>query len=118
MKAIRGAVNFTENTVFEISKKTEELFVELQKANELDYSKAVCILFSLTKDVTAAYPAATFREKFSSAVPLFSCTEPDVDGSLPLTLRVLILHEGDSCKPIYLYDTKNLRKDLFYEHRD
>lgn len=113
LRALRGAVNFTENTAEEIDAKTEELIGELILANDLSGDDMVCVIFSLTKDVTAAYPAATFREKFLSDIPLFSCVEPDIQGGLPLTLRVLILHYGKNNNPIYLYETKNLRKDLF-----
>ena len=112
MKALRGAVNFTENTAGEIAAKTEELFCELLRQNNLITEEMVCVIFSLTRDITAAYPAVTFREKFSACVPLFSCAEPEIDGSMPLTLRVMILHEGEANNPVYLYETKNLRKDL------
>ncbi|MBR2967187.1 MAG: chorismate mutase [Clostridia bacterium] len=116
MKAIRGAVNFTKDCAVEIAAKTEELFNEIIRVNNLDIDKVVCIIFSLTSDITATYPAATFREKFSATVPLFSCLEPNIQGSMPLTERVMILYEGEQNTPVYLYETKNLRKDLFYEH--
>lgn len=118
MKALRGATNFTQNTEAEIKVKTEELFLELIKRNNLSFKDMVCVIFSLTGDITAAYPAATFREKFSGSVPLFSCLEPNIEGGMPLTLRVMILHEGEQNIPVYLHETKNLRKDLFYENCD
>ncbi len=119
IKALRGAVNFSKDDAEEIGAKTEELIGELLSQNDLNISDIVCVIFSLTKDITAAYPAKTFREKFSSDVSLFSCVEPaDIKESMPLTLRIMILHYGKSNKPIYLYETKNLRKDIFYEHRD
>ena len=116
MKAIRGAINFIEDSANEIATKTEELFNEIIRVNSLDIDNVVCIIFSLTGDVTAAYPAVTFREKFSSKVPLFSCLEPNIQGSMPLTLRVLIIHEGEQNTPVYMSETKKLRKDLFYEN--
>ena len=118
LKALRGAVNFTEDTVEEIDAKTEELIGELILQNDLSADEMVCVVFSLTSDITAAYPAVTFREKFVSSVPLFSCTEPNIKGGMPLTLRVMILHYGKKNNPVYLYETKNLRKDLFYEYCD
>ncbi|MBR2971171.1 MAG: chorismate mutase [Clostridia bacterium] len=118
MKAIRGAVNFCSDTAEEIAAKTIELFDQLIKVNNLLYKDMVCVIFSLTADITAAYPAATFRQKFSASVPLFSCLEPNIKDGMPLTLRVLILHEGESSTPVYLYETKKLRKDLFYENRN
>ncbi len=116
LKALRGAVNFKENTTEEIEIKTIELFKEVFRQNKLAFDDIVCIVFSLTKDITATYPAKAFRENFSSEVSLFSCVEPDIEGGLPLTLRIMILHYGDSNNPVYLYETKNLRKDIFYEH--
>lgn len=116
IQALRGAVNFESDTAKEIDSKSEELFKELLKQNNIELDDIVCVIFSLTKDITAAYPAKTFREKISQKISLFSCTEPDIEGGMPLTLRVMMLHYGNSNTPVYLYDTKNLRKDLFYEH--
>lgn len=114
LKALRGAVNFRLDTAEEIEARTEELFGEIIGQNKLDVSLIVCVMFSLTSDITAAYPAETFRKKFSSAVPLFSSLEPNIAGGMPLTLRVLVLHYGQISKPVYLYETANLRKDLFF----
>ena len=116
LKALRGATNLTEDSKNEIDAKTEELIGELIKQNDLAYEDMVCVVFSLTSDITAAYPAATFRNKFVSCVPLFSCLEPNIQGGMPLTIRVMILHYGKKNNPVYLHETKNLRKDLFYEH--
>lgn len=118
LKALRGAVNFTEDSIEAIDERTEELISELIKQNDLSFGDIVCVVFSLTSDITAAYPAATLRNKFSSSVPLFSCTEPNIQGGMSLTLRVMILHYGKLNNPVYLYETKNLRKDLFYENCD
>ncbi len=113
IKAIRGAVNFRFDTKEEIEERTTELFARLIEENELDLKKVVCIFFSLTGDITSEYPAKIFREKFSPDVPLFSSLEPNIKGGLPFTLRILILHYGKLSRPVYLYQTKSLRKDLF-----
>lgn len=113
LKALRGAINIADNTAAEVEKGTEQLISELIRLNELDYSDMVCVMFSLTHDITAEYPAAVFRAKFSSSVPLFSSLEPNIDGGLPLTIRVMILHYGEKNVPVYLNQTINLRKDLF-----
>lgn len=118
LKALRGAVNFTADSAEEIDAKTDELMSKLISCNELSPEDIVCVVFSLTNDITAAYPAVTFRKKFSANVPLFSSLEPNIQGGMPLTLRVMILHYGKKNNPVYLYETKNLRKDLFYEHCD
>ena len=115
LKALRGATNLTEDSAEEVATKTEELIGELIRQNDLAYEDMVCVVFSLTGDITAAYPAATFRAEFASDVPLFSCLEPNIQG-IPLTIRVMILHYGEKNNPVYLHETKNLRKDLFYEH--
>lgn len=113
LKALRGAVNFIEDSSYEIATKTEELFRELFSLNKLEMNDIVCVIFSLTEDIKAAYPAKTFRDKFSSDISLFSCSEPMIENGLPMTLRVMILHYGELNKPVYLYETKKLRKDLF-----
>lgn len=118
IKALRGAVNFKDNTTTEIETKTIELFNEIIKQNKLVFDDIVCIFFSLTKDITAVYPAKIFRDNFTPDVSLFSSMEPEIEGSLPLTLRIMILHYGDFNDPVYLYETVNLRKDIFHEHCD
>lgn len=117
MKALRGAVNFTCDCAQEIYAKTEELIKELLSKNELNADSLICVIFSTTKDIKSMYPAKVFREKFCASVPLFSVTEPDIDGGMPLTLRILALAETSNSFPVYLYETKKLRSDL-YEHCD
>lgn len=112
LKALRGAIDFLSDTKAEIEQKTEELFRAIIEKNELDLKKVVCILFSLTPDIKSEYPAKVFREKFSSEVPLFSSLEPDIEGGMSLTLRVLVLHYGEHNVPVYLNKAQNLRKDL------
>lgn len=118
MKAIRGAINFLKDEPQEVYKKTEVLIGELIKRNGLSEADIVCVVFSTTKDIKCMYPAKVFREKFYSTVPLFSTTEPDIDGGMPLTLRILALADVKSPVPVYLYETKKLRSDLFNEYCD
>lgn len=113
LKAIRGAVNFRCDTKEEIEERTTELFARLIEVNEIDLKSVVCIFFSLTDDIRSEYPAKVFREKFSPDVPLFSSLEPKIEGGPLFTLRILMLHYGKFNRPVYLYQTKSLRKDLF-----
>ncbi len=112
MKALRGAVNLDCDTEGEVSLRTRQLFDEIFEKNDIALGDIVCIIFSLTEDITSAYPAAVFRREFSSDVPLFECAEPKIKNSAPLMIRVLMLHDGKTNCHVYLRDAKNLRKDL------
>lgn len=115
--AVRGAITVDGNTVEEITRRSVELIKKMIENNKFD--EAVSLVISTTKDITAVYPAKAVRESGLIDVPLFSCTEPDIDGSLPLCIRML-LTVCSSCDTVarhaYLRGAAALRKDLADEN--
>ena len=63
MTAIRGATTVSVNAAEEIANAAAELIDEIMNRNFLDGEDIVAIIFSCTKDLTAAYPAKGAREK-------------------------------------------------------
>ena len=113
MKAIRGAITVKADTAEEIKKSVKLLLNEIVKVNNLSVESVICIMFSNTADIHSFYPAKAAREAGFFNCPLFSSQEPEIVGSLPLCIRVMLLAETDGYpKHVYLEGAANLRKDI------
>lgn len=116
--ALRGATTVESDCREEIEKKSVELISELIKRNGVDGIAVSCVsvIVSSTSDIRSFYPARAIRESgLLAGVPLFSCLEPDIDGALPLCVRVMLTLTCDAAitfKHVYLHDAANLRPDL------
>lgn len=111
MTAIRGAITVSRNTPEAITAATTELAAAITEKNGI--SSAVYVMISSTRDITAMYPATALRESGIINAPLFSCAEPDIEGSLKMCVRFLVLCAGNfEAKHVYLGEAKSLRKDL------
>lgn len=120
LRGIRGAATVEENSQEEIWSAAQELVTKIVSDNQLSVESIGAIIFSSTKDLTAAFPSAGVRKlPIFKFVPLFDAQETDIEGSLPMCLRVLILADveknlSEVCH-VYLGKAKNLRPDLFEE---
>ena len=116
MLSIRGATTITENSIEDIHDRSIELVSEIIKQNNLDPQSINTIIFSCTKDITKEYPGRFVREYFKlSNTAIMHFNEMDVENSLPLCIRVLILINEENYKEvkyIYLHNAKNLRRDI------
>ncbi len=123
MIAVRGATTVERDTKEEIEYKTCELVNELIDANALTGADARCVsvLISTTKDIHSFYPARAVREQGRIDAPLFSCAEPDIEGALPLCIRVMLTvacRTERQPRHIYLHGAKTLRPDLCCEKEE
>ena len=120
LRGIRGAITISVDGHEEILTETRHLLLAIQKANpSLHPSDIGSAFFSVTSDITSAFPAAAAREIGWTQVPLLCFQEIPVSGSLPLCIRVLIhwntdLTQGD-IHHVYLGQAKVLRPDLEME---
>ena len=113
MTIIRGATTIERDCKDEIFSSVKELVDEIFRANFLKKTEVRCIVFSLTKDIHAYHPAKAAREAGYDFCPLFACTEPEIEGGLPLCIRTMIFTEHTfSAKHIYQKGAKVLRKDI------
>ena len=116
MLSIRGATTIKENSVEDIKNSSIELVSEIIKQNNLDLENIDTIIFSCTKDITKVYPGKCVREHFKlNNIAIMHFNEMDVEHSLALCIRVLMLVKEDSNKKIkyiYLHDARNLRSDI------
>lgn len=119
VRGIRGAVTAESNKKEEIIEKTKELLITLKKENDFKIEDIVSILFSVTSDLNAAFPARAARELGWDRVPLLDMQEIEVPESLPKCIRVLIQincqKSQTEIKHCYLRGAETLRKDLVKE---
>jgi len=86
------------------------------EANHVAVADIASIVFTVTPDLTAAFPARAARELGWKHVPLLDAQEVPVPGSLPRCVRVLMLwntaRSQEEIQHVYLRDARSLRPDL------
>lgn len=116
VRAIRGATTVNANDKQEILDAVSELLLEMVEQNGIMNEDIISILFSMTTDLNAVFPAVAARQLGWDRIAMMSMHEIDVPGSLKSCIRVLIQFntnkENDDLKYIYLKEAKALRPDL------
>ena len=91
VRAIRGAITVSENTVEAMTEAVTELLDELEKRNNLKPEQIISATFSATRDLDAIYPAAIARQRpHWDTVALLDVQQMYVRGSLERCVRFLI----------------------------
>lgn len=117
INAIRGAITIDANTEDAIKQATVELFTTVMKENNLNVDDIAFLNFSTTKDINKAYPAKFIRTELGiTTIPMMCYQEMDVENSLKMCLRLLIvtstINNNFSAQHIYLKGASALRPDL------
>ena len=115
MTVIRGATTIAADEKEEISNSVKGLLDEVFSVNQLKKEEIKAIIFSLTTDIHTYHPAKAAREAGYDFAPLFAAVEPDIQGGLPLCIRLMLLTElcdNRMVKHIYQKGAKILRKDI------
>jgi chorismate mutase len=113
--AIRGAAQADANDEDSILGATRELVSELMARNDLTPESFVSVIFTVTDDLNAQFPAVAARELGFGEVPLLCNREMDVPGAMERVIRVLAhYHAASDHTPqhVYLGETQKLRADL------
>lgn len=112
-KGIRGAITVEDNTELAIKEATIELLSELIEQNHISTEQISHVIFTLTNDLNAAFPAKFARIDLDwSDIAMMCFHELDVPNSLKMCLRVLIVINCDddfSPKFAYLKGAQTLR---------
>ncbi len=116
VRAIRGATTADSNTREDIFNAAQELISDIIKANGLDTADITDIIFTVTPDITAVFPAAAVRGMGITDVPLLDMAAPDIDNALKMCIRVM-MHintelANSGLKHIYLKGARSLRPDI------
>ncbi len=102
-KGIRGAITVDTNTPESIKEATLELLSEILKLNNTKQSDISHVIFTLTHDLNAAFPAKFARIDLGwDDVAMMCFNELDVPGAIPKVLRVLLV-VNDIQEPKYVY---------------
>jgi chorismate mutase len=121
-RGIRGATTVDDDTTEAILAATTELLAEIVGANDVDSHDVASALFTVTPDLTAAFPARAARNLGWRQVPLLDAQEVPVPGSLARCVRVLIHWNTtklqSEIRHVYLRGAAALRPDLQAEERE
>jgi chorismate mutase len=91
IRGIRGATTIKENNRQEILTATEQLLRDMITENHIEAADVAQVVFSVTDDIDAAFPAAAARQIDGwTFVPVISMREIPVPGSLPMCIRILM----------------------------
>lgn len=114
VRGIRGATTVKKNSQMEILAATKELLLEMQKNNNFQIEDIASIIFTVTSDLNAEFPAVAARELGWNDAPLLCANEINVPNSLPKCIRVLLQVNTDqdqkAIKHIYLRQATSLRR--------
>ena len=116
-RGIRGATVVSSNISEDIEKATVELTNEIIAQNSIMVQDIAFAIFTLTKDLNAAFPAKFARLNCGfDMVPMMCYQELDVPNSIRMCLRVLFVVNTDKnqneIKHVNLKGAKALRTDL------
>ena len=113
-KGIRGAITVKENSFESIRLATIELLQEMLNVNDININKISHVIFTMTKDLNAVFPAKFARTELGFTETAMMCfNELDIENSLKMCIRVLIvLNCEEAFKPkfVYLKGASSLRK--------
>ena len=115
-RGIRGATTVETDTATGILKATRQLLARLVEENNVDVADIASAIFTVTPDLSSAFPAQAARELGWQHVALLDAQEIPVPGSLPRCVRVLV--HWNTATPqqeihhVYLGGAATLRQDL------
>lgn len=112
-KGIRGAITVEENTIEAIKAGTLKLLDEIIEKNNIDKSMISHVIFTVTPDLTAAFPAKFARlERDWTDVAMLCFNEAQIDGAIEKCIRILIVINCEEYfvpQYVYLKGASNLR---------
>ncbi|HEV3152671.1 MAG TPA: chorismate mutase [Candidatus Baltobacteraceae bacterium] len=116
IRGIRGAITVEADDSGDIVAATKRLLTEMIERNGVRTDDIASVLFSLTPDLRAAFPALGAREMGWVHVPMLHFTEIDVPGAMPRVIRVLMhvntYRNQEEVDHVYLGGAAALRPDL------
>lgn len=114
VRGIRGATTARANDKSAIYDATLELLQVMRDLNELRPEDVAYVLFTVTPDLDASFPADAARAGLGwTEVPLLCAREVPVPGALPLCVRVLVAwntaREQSEVRHAFLRGARTLR---------
>ena len=116
MHAVRGATSVLLDDPDALVAATRELLERMVADNGVEVDDVVSVIFTMTADLSSAFPARAAREMGWTATPLLCMREIDVPGALPRCIRVLMHVEFAVPRArvthVYLREAVALRPEL------
>ena len=116
VRAIRGAGQVEADDRDAILEATAELVTAVMNRNDLTPDDVISVLFTMTPDLTAEFPALAARKIGFHAVPLMCATEIPVPGAMPRVVRLMAHVDTDrprsEIQHVYLRGAAALRLDI------
>lgn len=121
IRGVRGAITVKSDSAEAILSAVREVLEEMITLNEIEEEDVASVIFTVTPDLTAAYPARAARDLGWRQVALMGCQEMQVPGGLPRCIRVLIhwntSKELREIRHVFLRDAVALRPDLAHQNK-
>ena len=115
LSLIRGATTSTGNSSDEIEDAVVELINELISRNDLTKKNLISIIFSVTKDLDACFPASFARKcNGLDSVAFLDCQQMYVPNDIDFCIRLMaqvLLPENTTVNHPYLRGASKLRAD-------
>jgi chorismate mutase len=117
VRGLRGATTVSHNSITAITQAVNELLDVLITENQIVPTDITSVIFSVTSDLDALFPAAIARQRPGwEYVPFLDLQHLDVADSLVRCIRILI-HlntplSQETLRPVYLHHARRLRPDL------
>lgn len=121
IRGLRGATTIESDTPELVWEEAAKLTLKVAEENNVKPEDIASIIISTTPDITSAFPAKSVRMLEGwQYVPIMCMHEMNVEGALPLCIRVLI-HANTTIlqhevRHIYLNEAVKLRPDLVQEN--
>jgi len=116
VRALRGATTVDADTEEQVTTRVQALVTEMLERNGVDKQDLISVLFTATGDIHSMFPAAAARGIGLGDVPLLCARELDINGAMPMCIRVLMHltteRRRDELHHVYLEGTRSLRDDL------
>jgi chorismate mutase len=116
VRAIRGATQLDADEREHLLERTAELVRAVLEANDLGSEDLISILFTVTPDLHAEFPAVAGRQIGLTDVPLMCMQEIAVPHALPRVVRMMLHTESprsrEKIQHVYLHGATALRPDL------
>lgn len=120
-RGVRGATTVEENTAAAILAATADLLRALIEINGIEEEYVASVMFTVTPDLNAVFPAAAAREIGWRRTALLGAQEIDVPDGLPRCIRILIhwnTEKGlDEIQHVYMRGAERLRPDLYPQNK-
>lgn len=116
VRALRGATTIDHDETAHLTDRVRELVQAMLEDNDLTPDDFISVIVTATPDIKSVFPAKAIRDQGFDDIPLLGAQELDVDGAMPLCIRLLAHIETDKARSelrhCFQYGAQALRPDM------